>query len=76
MRGDVTRTQHNQTDERRARALTDDDVQALADEMEKRLANRFYGNIGRGLLGLFWKGFIATMLFVAAYGAAKGVFRQ
>lgn len=69
----MTRTQHHQTDERRSRALTDDDVQALANELEQRLAARFYGNLGRGLWGLAWKGIVVIIIGISAYGAAKGL---
>jgi hypothetical protein len=58
--------------ERRLRALTDEDVQALADEFEERLARRFYLNIGRGVWGLAWKAILVGLLFVASYGYFKG----
>lgn len=54
------------------RKLTDDDVKALADELEDRLANRFYGNLGRGLWGLAWKAIITAIFGVIAYGSLKG----
>lgn len=59
--------------ERRNRALTDDDVQALADEFESRLVSRFYANLGRGIWGLVWKGLVGGVVLIAAYGAAKGM---
>lgn len=59
--------------ERRTRSMTDDDIQALADEIENRLASRFYINIGRGLWGMVvWRAILAAMVLVAAYGAVKG----
>lgn len=61
--------------ERRGRALTDEDAKAiaaaLADEMEDRLIKRFYHNLGRGLWGLLWKGFLLAMLGLAAYGGIQ-----
>lgn len=68
----MTRNQHHQPEERRARALTDDDVQALADEMERRMVARFYGNIGKGVWGLAWRAILGGLVVIAAYGAAKG----
>lgn len=58
--------------ENAARNLTDDDVKALADELENRLADRFYGNLGRGLWALAWKAVIGAMLGIIAYGSLKG----
>jgi predicted phage tail protein len=54
------------------RNLTDDDVSALADEMEKRMVNRFYGNLGRGVWGIVWKAVVIAIVGVAAYGAIRG----
>jgi len=67
------KTQAEMEDERRNRALTDDDVKALADEFEQRLVARFYDNLGRGVWGLMWKAMIGAIVIVAAYGAVKGV---
>ncbi len=55
------------------RNLTDDDVKALADELEKRLENLVYSNLGRGLLSLAWKGIVVAVLGIAAYGGIKGI---
>lgn len=55
------------------RNLTDDDVKALADELEGRLANRFYGNLGRGIWSLAWKGIILIILLLIAFGSTKGI---
>lgn len=59
--------------ERRDRALTDEDVRALADEFESRLVARFYSNLGRGVWGLVWKAVVGAVVLIAAYGAVKGV---
>ena len=69
----VTHTQQEQTDEeeRRSRALTSADIEALADALEKKLTDRFYNNLGKGLWSLMWKGCILAGLALAAYGAAK-----
>lgn len=58
--------------EKRARSMTDDDVQALADELENRLTNRFYGNIGRGFWSIVWRAIVLGCLAIAAYGSMKG----
>lgn len=55
------------------RNLTDADVEALADEMEKRIANRFYGDVGRGVWALAWKALLLGILGIAAYGSFKGL---
>jgi hypothetical protein len=51
-----------------ARNLTNDDVKALADEMEARLMARFYGNLGRGVWDLAWKAIVICIVAVAVYG--------
>lgn len=53
------------------RNLTDQDIQALADELECRLISRFYKNLGRGVLSLAWKGAAMAIMTLAAYGAVK-----
>lgn len=56
-----------------ARNLTDADITALADEMEKRLTNRFYNDLGRGVWGMVWKAIVVAILGIAAYGSIKGI---
>lgn len=51
-----------------ARNLTNDDVKALADEMEARLMSRFYGNLGRGVWDLAWRAIVLCIVGLAAYG--------
>jgi len=70
---DHQKTQAEIEDERRHRALTDEDVKAIADEFESRLVARFYDNLGRGVWGLMWKAMIGAIVIVAAYGAVRGV---
>lgn len=55
-------------EERRHRALTDGDIEAIADVLEERLVNRFYRNLGQGVWGLAKKGIVAALLMLAAYG--------
>ena len=54
------------------RTLTDADVTAIVSAFEKRMTEKFYRDLGKGLIGLVWKGLLAAMLFVAAYGAYRG----
>lgn len=54
------------------RTLTESDVRAIVDELERRATQRFQINIGRGVLGLAWKVFLYLCIWVAAYGAAGG----
>lgn len=69
----MTRSQHAQHDERRARALTDEDVSAVVEELETRIAARFYGNLGRGLWGLAWRAIVSLLIGISAYGALRGI---
>jgi hypothetical protein len=54
------------------RTLTDADVQAIVSAFEARMTEKFYRDLGKGMLGLVWKGLLGAMLFVAAYGAYRG----
>lgn len=54
------------------RTLTEADVRAIVDELERRATQRFQLNIGRGILSLAWKACFYLMLWLAAYGAAGG----
>lgn len=60
-----------QHEERRARILTDDDIEALASVLEDRLVKRFYVNLGQGVWGLAKKGIVAAILVLAAYGSVS-----
>lgn len=53
------------------RNLTDADVKALADEMERRMVNHFYRNLGHGIWKLAWKMVVLAVVGLAAYGAVK-----
>ena len=50
------------------RNLTDEDVEALIDELESRLEKQ----VGRGLISLVWKAAILALLAIAVWGMAKG----
>lgn len=53
------------------RKLTDSDVMAIVDALEVRLTDKFYRDLGKGLWGIVWKAIVATLVFIAAYGALK-----
>lgn len=54
------------------RNLTEQDVQAIVAALEKRISDKFYLDVGKGVLGLIWKGLLLLGLFMAGYGAYKG----
>lgn len=54
------------------RTLSDGDVAAIVEGLEKRLTDKFYRDVGKGIWGLVWKALLGVALVVAAYGAAKG----
>lgn len=54
------------------RNLTDADVRAVVDEMEKRMVDRFYGDIGRGVWAIAWRVIVLALLGLASYGSIKG----
>ncbi|HEX4327028.1 MAG TPA: hypothetical protein VH105_09420 [Burkholderiales bacterium] len=53
------------------RNLTEDDVIAVVDELERRLVERFFSNVGKGVWQLVWRALVALMVLLAAYGAIK-----
>ncbi|EMN5130233.1 hypothetical protein BCO18175_02358 [Burkholderia contaminans] len=55
------------------RTLTEDDVKAIAEQIESGITQRFQLNVGRGILGLAWRVFIYALIAVAAYGAGGGL---
>lgn len=57
---------------RRHRTLTDEDVQAITDSLQKKIMADFYQDLGKGFFGLIKKSFFILITLVAAYGAMKG----
>ena len=51
------------------RTLSDEDVQALIDELEARLES----HVGRGLLSLLWKAIILCFVAVISWGIYRGI---
>ena len=58
-------------EERRSRALTDEDIDFLSDELEKKLTARFYNNLGKGVWAMAWKALVWLVIVIAAYGASQ-----
>ena len=54
------------------RNLTDDDVRAVVDQIEERMVERFYGDLGRGVWGIAWKAIVMGLVALATYGSVKG----
>jgi len=59
-------------EERRERALTDEDVKKIVDCLEDRIEQRFYVNLGKGIWAFVWRAAIAALLALAAWGHYKG----
>ncbi len=55
------------------RNLTDADVAAITDALEKRMTERFYNDIGRGVWSMVWKAVVVALVGIAAYGSMKGM---
>lgn len=53
------------------RNLSDGDVTAIVDALEQRLTDKFHRDLGKGVWGMTWKAIVATLCFIAAYGAIK-----
>lgn len=53
------------------RLITDDDVEAIAAALEKRMADKFYKDLGKGVWGVVWRTAIIILLVLAAYGAVR-----
>ena len=63
----------NTPNERRKRTLTDDDVQAIAIALREQITKDIYQDLGAGVFAIIKRTFIAVVLGIAAYGAAKGM---
>lgn len=53
------------------RNLTDADVEAIVTELKTQLVADFYGEIGKGIWGLFKKAILPVLLILALYGASQ-----
>lgn len=54
------------------RTLTDEDVRAIASQIETGITQRFQINVGRGVLALVWRFVLYLLIVTAAYGAGGG----
>ena len=54
------------------RSLSDDDIKEIVDQLETRVAERFYNDLGRGVWSIVWKAIVLAIVGVAAYGSLKG----
>jgi hypothetical protein len=55
------------------RTLTDADVDAITDALERRMVEGFYRDIGMGVWGIAKKAFYLALAGLAAYGYFKGI---
>ena len=55
------------------RKLSDGDVEAIVDALERRMMYKFYNDLGKGVWGLVWKTIIIALVGLAAYGSFKGI---
>lgn len=53
------------------RKLSDDDIQAIVDELETRLEKRFYQNLGRGLWAAVKRALIVVLIALVMLGIAS-----
>lgn len=54
------------------RTLSDEDVKAIAEELERRFADRFTRAAGLRVLQLAWRGFVLAIVLLAASYFAHG----
>lgn len=54
------------------RTLTEDDVKAIAEQIENGITQRFQLNVGRGVLALVWRVVLYLLVATAAFGAGGG----
>jgi len=55
------------------RKLTDGDVDAIVDALEKKMMYKFFNDLGQGVWGIVWKTVIFSLVGLAAYGSLKGI---
>ncbi len=49
------------------RNLTDADVKALSKQLADDFQTRFFGELGKGVWGIFWKALVAVMLIIVGW---------
>lgn len=55
------------------RNLTEADVEAIAEALERRVVDNLFNSMGRGFFGLVKKGLLLIFGGVALYGMSKGI---
>lgn len=53
--------------------LSDDDIDRIVEALDRRITQRFYSDLGKGVWGLVWKAIVIAVVAVAAYGSIKGI---
>ena len=59
--------------DRRARTLTDADIDALTEALREKVITEFYQDLGKGIWALVWRGIIIAAIAIAAIGAGKHI---
>lgn len=54
------------------RTLSEADVRAIAEQIERGITQKFQLNVGRGVLALVWRVMLYVLIMIAAYGAGGG----
>ena len=55
--------------------LSDEQLDEIATRVSEKMRADLYANVGQGILGLAFKGFLLLILMLAAYGAGHGLFK-
>lgn len=55
------------------RTLTDADIEAITNSLRKKIITSFYLDVGKGVWSIAWKVILIGLLFLAAYGAHRGL---
>lgn len=49
--------------------LSEDEIDAIVDRLCEKFEKKLYVNLGKGVLGIFWKALIVVLIAIAGYGA-------
>lgn len=52
-----------------SRTLTDEDIEAITEALEKKMTTKIYHDLGKGIFGMIWRGILLAIVSIAAYGA-------
>lgn len=56
-------------------ALTDLEIQKIAERVAVELEENLYNNVGKGVMSLVYKGILILLVVLAAYGAGMSWFK-